>query len=114
MGIKPLGVVVEQEYHLVLNVDFREAFRELDQIPGSRKRVAFTHVNETEEVVNSGSQQCQSVFQNVYVGTTLGRYEECLSPSRFGNKLLLRCPTGVDERSVLPNDRSGFVRVPLR
>jgi hypothetical protein len=67
MRIKPLGVVVEQEYHLVLYVDFRKAFRELDQIAGSRKRVAFANVNEAEEVCNSGSQHRQSASLRVRV-----------------------------------------------
>ena len=43
MCIEPLGVIIEHEDHLILDVNLRQPFRELDQIARSREWMALAH-----------------------------------------------------------------------
>ncbi len=67
MGVEPLGVIVEHEDDLVLDVYLREPFRELHQVARAREWMALAHVNEAEEVRDPWPQQRERMLQDMDV-----------------------------------------------
>jgi len=95
---------------VILNINLCETLRELDQVAGTRERMAFRHVNESKEIRDSRPQQVQCVLQDVYVGASLSRYQRCLSSSRAGRKLLFLSPAIFHKQPIVPRDSSFVVR----
>ena len=67
IGIESLRIVIEQEHDLILDVDFRQTFREPQQIAGAGKRVPLTHIDKAEEVCDLRAKDGKRMFQDVRV-----------------------------------------------
>lgn len=84
MCIDPLGVIVENENDLILDVDLGEPFRKPNEVACTRERMTLAHVDEAEEVHDLRPQQSQRVLQDMDIRAPLGRDQKRLGPPRVG------------------------------
>lgn len=67
VGVDAFRIVVKQEDHAIVNVNFYEPFDELGQVAGAGERVAILNVDEAEKILDVWPQHRKCSLQDVRI-----------------------------------------------
>src|ERR1700730_5896886 len=98
------GVVVIDDYDVVLDRDADETLQKPEQVARACERIALLHIHEIKEVRDMRLQNLEGVLNDLRIGAALGEDQESIGLVERSHDLLPLCPSAILDVGKLPGD----------